>query len=661
MQTRLADCDRTHSSCRSTDQTRWPKRVLALEESLNGEVSVTLMETQDSGVQMKDMDDYAALSHCWGSSQTCITTTSNLEARKAGIPWEALPKTFQDAIQIVLRLDIKYIWIDSLCILQDDTEDWHTESAKMADVYELASLTLAATASPADSHGCYSPSLALADGMELVLPEGVGPVRIAVRKHITHWDAVGHREMCNQFPLLSRGWAYQERLLSRRILHFCETELVWECRDLSVCECGSLALESSPAGKYYRDIEAGKVEWRLGAPTRERLLKLSQDRATATTRAVMIPNHVTSQDRGWRSVMHRLRSRIKAGKRQDDTPTPTLDVVEEAGLDSDEEAESDSYVELELPESGRNVRSRLGLGAFRRSVHAPPTLTEPVLPTDTKEAADYVFHFHRIVEEYSTLRLTRPSDRLPALSGLCEKICRFRGKYAAGLWQDSLPFDLMWRVEPHDLDSPIHSRHSAYSGPSWSWVSVDYPVRYWPDIINFISSGQPEAAEEQLELGVPRVEERKFPAYKCLGRNTGSIRVHCDAVGHNRFGNVKPATLKFRAARASAYLRYTHDSYHRDPGSKVDLLHYKLTIGHSMDNADIRFFADYPLAASGPDQLFDGYPLTLVLIHPRIALVVRPVDRQFKRVGIARLSDSLVNQYEFDWMLGSFVAGCTII
>ncbi|KAF2632046.1 heterokaryon incompatibility, partial [Macroventuria anomochaeta] len=83
---------------------------------------------------------YVALSHCWGSSQICVTNRSNSELRKAGIPWEMIPKTFQDAIQLFLQLDIRYNWIDSLRIIQDDIEDWNIEFAKMADIYQLTSL-----------------------------------------------------------------------------------------------------------------------------------------------------------------------------------------------------------------------------------------------------------------------------------------------------------------------------------------------------------------------------------------------------------------------------------------------------------------------------------------------------------------------------------------
>lgn len=64
--------------------------------------------------------EYVALSHCWGSTQNLTTTTSSLAKRIEGIPWDDIPKTFQDAILLTRELGFAYIWIDSLCILQDD-------------------------------------------------------------------------------------------------------------------------------------------------------------------------------------------------------------------------------------------------------------------------------------------------------------------------------------------------------------------------------------------------------------------------------------------------------------------------------------------------------------------------------------------------------------
>jgi hypothetical protein len=91
---------------------------------------------------------YAALSHCWGGSQPLRTLTENLDDMKTGIEWICLPNTFQDGITVACRLKILYIWIDSLCIIQDSKEDWEIESSKMWAYYNNAYITISASSSP---------------------------------------------------------------------------------------------------------------------------------------------------------------------------------------------------------------------------------------------------------------------------------------------------------------------------------------------------------------------------------------------------------------------------------------------------------------------------------------------------------------------------------
>jgi hypothetical protein len=74
--------------------------------------------------------EYLALSHCWGKGVTLRTTIATLNSFCNSITFESLPKTFQDAIQVTRGLSFEFLWIDSLCIIQDDPKDWDVESAK---------------------------------------------------------------------------------------------------------------------------------------------------------------------------------------------------------------------------------------------------------------------------------------------------------------------------------------------------------------------------------------------------------------------------------------------------------------------------------------------------------------------------------------------------
>jgi hypothetical protein len=89
---------------------------------------------------------YVALSYCWGSNVPFTTTSANLQEHKQenGITFDQLPETLQDAVLMVRFLGLRYLWVDCLCIVQDDIADWEHEAAQMADVYSNAFLTLAA-------------------------------------------------------------------------------------------------------------------------------------------------------------------------------------------------------------------------------------------------------------------------------------------------------------------------------------------------------------------------------------------------------------------------------------------------------------------------------------------------------------------------------------
>jgi hypothetical protein len=85
---------------------------------------------------------YATLSHCWQDSQPLKTMRSTLKDRLGRLIWSQLPIAFQECIEIVRSLGIRYVWIDSLCILQDDSKEWEVEAARMASIFENSYLTI---------------------------------------------------------------------------------------------------------------------------------------------------------------------------------------------------------------------------------------------------------------------------------------------------------------------------------------------------------------------------------------------------------------------------------------------------------------------------------------------------------------------------------------
>jgi hypothetical protein len=201
-----------------------PKRVLDVSKK-----NVFLYESHN------EHSRYICLSHCWGPTRPrSLTTSETISQYKKSIPWDHFSRNFQDAIHFCRRLGVQYLWIDSLCILQDDEQDWREQSTEMHTIYANAYLTLAATKSPNSDGGCYSAAPSDYRAHE-ILPYGV-----FVRKplpHIPHRMMKQTSERGSPFPLLWRAWVYQERRLSKRMLHFTANELAWECREGTACEC----------------------------------------------------------------------------------------------------------------------------------------------------------------------------------------------------------------------------------------------------------------------------------------------------------------------------------------------------------------------------------------------------------------------------------------
>jgi hypothetical protein len=115
----LSYCLINDEGCRVSEDRRHFMPHLLLDLRLKDEGRVFLVE------QLEPMP-YVCLSYCWGSDVADITKTtlSNLSDHMEGIRTLSLQKGIQDAIKICRGLEIRYLWVDSLCIIQDDAQDW---------------------------------------------------------------------------------------------------------------------------------------------------------------------------------------------------------------------------------------------------------------------------------------------------------------------------------------------------------------------------------------------------------------------------------------------------------------------------------------------------------------------------------------------------------
>lgn len=181
--------------------------------------------------------DYLVLSHRWGGAKIYQTTQANLEAQKAGIDLESLCTTFRDALTITSNLGYQYIWIDSICIVQDSPEDWAMEATRMATVYMNAVLTLAAACAISGDTGLFHQRYPERVRMRYQSPSS-DDKRNSPEKYyfLEKPTSKSFSQEVTDGPLNSRGWCLQERWLSRRTVHFGRTQRFWECQSTIIEE-----------------------------------------------------------------------------------------------------------------------------------------------------------------------------------------------------------------------------------------------------------------------------------------------------------------------------------------------------------------------------------------------------------------------------------------
>ena len=244
----LLDCEQQHKDCQAGSLSV-PPRLLDLQSDVIDAVRIVELRKDPSEHDISPAHiRYACLSHCWGNSRSKhLTRSSNLDKNKTGIPITELPLTFRDAIDVSRALNIRYLWIDSLCVVQDDIIDWENHVEIMADIYRDAHITLAAGASEDDEGGFFRGCEELyMDSRSFKIADGQTECEIYVRRCLPHPDEKSPQR--TTMPLMSRGWVFQERLLSRRFLCFARNEILWECQEDVACSCST-----SDTGFNHRD------------------------------------------------------------------------------------------------------------------------------------------------------------------------------------------------------------------------------------------------------------------------------------------------------------------------------------------------------------------------------------------------------------------------
>ncbi|KAF2785801.1 HET-domain-containing protein [Melanomma pulvis-pyrius CBS 109.77] len=224
----LENCSKHHNLCNKSSLnisglsemgSQLPRRLLDI--GIAGSKQLRLINTD--GMDAENCR-YIALSHRWGDTSKMIKTTdSNIKDHLQGVGWEALSKTFQHAIIVTQLLGLRYLWIDSLCIIQNDRNDFHAECARMHIIY----LNCYCMISASDAHSGDDGFLEFWDKPNASKPSGTNAKPVVRYRRAFQWSEWSER-LCG--PLSTRGWAYQERQLAPRILHYTKSGILWECR-----------------------------------------------------------------------------------------------------------------------------------------------------------------------------------------------------------------------------------------------------------------------------------------------------------------------------------------------------------------------------------------------------------------------------------------------
>ncbi|KAM7194833.1 Heterokaryon incompatibility protein (HET) domain containing protein, partial [Rhypophila sp. PSN 637] len=222
-----------HNYCSPSKPVRLPTRLLDVCPA-GGSGEVRLVITNGSSGQ------YITLSHRWGGLKPITLTAQTLPILLQGIAATSLPKTFQDAVTVTRDLGYQYLWIDSLCILQDSRADWENAVVEMPDIYNFAEVNICGPAATDCNAGFLLPRFVPPEWMDIKIPWRTtedGPeetIRLIYKGPLPNNGELPHSEPSS--ALATRGWILQERMLSKRMLYFGSRHMYWECNSTTSFE-----------------------------------------------------------------------------------------------------------------------------------------------------------------------------------------------------------------------------------------------------------------------------------------------------------------------------------------------------------------------------------------------------------------------------------------
>ncbi|KAI0387553.1 heterokaryon incompatibility protein-domain-containing protein [Hypomontagnella monticulosa] len=256
------ECTSNHDRCeRGISTENLPRRLISISSLENEQPHLVLTERLSTRET-----SYATLSHCWGNHLPLRATRENEKQFMEGIPKEYIPQTFRDALDICRALNIPYLWIDALCITQDDPVEWQQEAAHMKNIYSGSVLTIAASDAENSLQGCFG-NLEVRQSKKRRRSPVYFKIRVASSTILVRVQRGQVTSFIDETVLSGRGWTLQESILSGRVIHCMQEEIHWQCHcgyrvetGLSLSRPAAVSM-ASLRNETKRDLETIWYRW----------------------------------------------------------------------------------------------------------------------------------------------------------------------------------------------------------------------------------------------------------------------------------------------------------------------------------------------------------------------------------------------------------------
>jgi len=370
-----------------------PARVIDLGLLIGHAIAPRLKETRD----FNEMPAYATMSHCWGRNMSTTLTRKVYAQYHEHLPFESMPRKFVQAMQATKRLGLQYLWIDALCIVQDDDSECENEVAKMHHIYQHCEFNIAAASAASWSDPLWDNSDRRLTEVITICPGWTGIKLYCVDEDL--WlNNIGLS------PLLKRGWVLQETTLAPRNLYFGKNEMFWECSCLQACESWPSGLPKAENSNKMKlglvteiQVQLESVAIRNNHTPRRGAYGLPPIASPEYTKLAHPPASTfeksTAVDPGFRLISYDSDANFRGKPWNTEEPEPKTIASTSSVVNSRSRRRGHDF--------GLSLRQS-------RPTKEPSTEFKPGVPDDIRRKVSFLHLWPEVVKRYTSAELSRP-------------------------------------------------------------------------------------------------------------------------------------------------------------------------------------------------------------------------------------------------------------